>query len=138
MAKKFPDLNKDGKITQADVLKGRGVFNEGGLSDIEKVMRIVRGMSMSEAKAETPEEAEEARQRGQQLLDTFDESVLRKAYQRMDAERDAMAMGSLLVAPERETYSKGKLIKKALKSLDGDDIPKEKIKTTESGVKIDT
>ena len=30
MAKKFPDLNKDGKVTQADILKGRGVFNEGG------------------------------------------------------------------------------------------------------------
>ena len=27
---KFPDLNKDGKVTQADVLKGRGVFQEGG------------------------------------------------------------------------------------------------------------
>ena len=27
---KFPDLNKDGKITQADILKGRGVFKEGG------------------------------------------------------------------------------------------------------------
>ena len=26
----FPDLNKDGKITQADILKGRGVFQEGG------------------------------------------------------------------------------------------------------------
>ena len=28
----FPDLNKDGKVTQADVLKGRGVkgFNRGG------------------------------------------------------------------------------------------------------------
>jgi len=138
MAKKFPDLTGDGKVTQADVLKGRGVFNKGGLSDIEKVMRIVRGMSMSEEKAETPEEAEKARQRGQQLLDTFDESVLRKAYQRMDAERDAMAMGSLMMAPEREAYGKGKLIKKALKSLDGDDIPKEKIKTTESGVEIDT
>ena len=25
MAKKFPDLNKDGEITQADVLMGRGV-----------------------------------------------------------------------------------------------------------------
>tara|TARA_R100000805_G_C3586999_1_gene89574 strand:- start:576 stop:716 length:141 start_codon:yes stop_codon:yes gene_type:complete len=23
--KKFPDLNKDGKITRADILKGRGV-----------------------------------------------------------------------------------------------------------------
>ena len=27
---KFPDLTGDGKVTQADVLKGRGVFNEGG------------------------------------------------------------------------------------------------------------
>lgn len=26
----FPDLNKDGKITQADILKGRGVFAMGG------------------------------------------------------------------------------------------------------------
>ena len=61
MAKKFPDLTGDGKVTQADVLKGRGVFNEGGLNDIEKVIRIVRGMAMSEEKAETPEEAEKAR-----------------------------------------------------------------------------
>ena len=30
MAKKFPDLNKDGKITKADILKGRGVFSKGG------------------------------------------------------------------------------------------------------------
>ena len=28
--KKFPDLTGDGKVTQADVLKGRGVFQEGG------------------------------------------------------------------------------------------------------------
>ena len=27
---KFPDLNKDGKVTQADILKGRGVFKKGG------------------------------------------------------------------------------------------------------------
>ena len=29
----FPDLNKDGKVTRADVLKGRGVegFNNGGM-----------------------------------------------------------------------------------------------------------
>ena len=26
----FPDLNKDGKTTQADILKGRGVFKKGG------------------------------------------------------------------------------------------------------------
>ena len=31
MAKKdFPDLTGDGKVTRADVLKGRGVFQEGG------------------------------------------------------------------------------------------------------------
>ena len=32
MAKSFPDLNKDGEVTRADVLKGRGVegFKKGG------------------------------------------------------------------------------------------------------------
>ena len=31
MAKKdFPDLTGDGKVTRADILKGRGVFSEGG------------------------------------------------------------------------------------------------------------
>ena len=33
MAKKFPDLTGDGKVTQADILKGRGVFKMGGLAD---------------------------------------------------------------------------------------------------------
>jgi hypothetical protein len=28
MKKNFPDLNKDGKITQADILMGRGVFKK--------------------------------------------------------------------------------------------------------------
>ena len=28
MAKKFPDLNKDGKITKADILIGRGVIKK--------------------------------------------------------------------------------------------------------------
>ena len=28
MAKKFPDLNKDGKITTADILMGRGVIKK--------------------------------------------------------------------------------------------------------------
>ena len=31
-AKPFPDLNKDGKVTKADILKGRGVFQEGGVT----------------------------------------------------------------------------------------------------------
>ena len=30
--KSFPDLNRDGKITRADVLKGRGVFKSGGIA----------------------------------------------------------------------------------------------------------
>ena len=31
MAKKFPDLTGDGKVTKADVLKGRGVYKKGGV-----------------------------------------------------------------------------------------------------------
>jgi len=30
--KKFPDLTGDGKVTRADVLKGRGVFKSGGIA----------------------------------------------------------------------------------------------------------
>lgn len=30
-AKSFPDLNKDGKITKADILKGRGVIAKSGM-----------------------------------------------------------------------------------------------------------
>ena len=38
MAKKFPDLTGDGKVTQADILKGRGVFQEGGSVDDQMMM----------------------------------------------------------------------------------------------------
>lgn len=37
MAKKFPDLTGDGKITQADVLKGRGVGESEGMKKGGKV-----------------------------------------------------------------------------------------------------
>ena len=32
---KFPDLTGDGKVTKADILKGRGVFQEGGDVDMQ-------------------------------------------------------------------------------------------------------
>ncbi|NBS67387.1 hypothetical protein EBT31_00535 [bacterium] len=36
MASKFPDLNDDGKVTQADILKGRGVLKKGGAVKSDK------------------------------------------------------------------------------------------------------
>ena len=41
--KAFPDLTGDGKITKADVLKGRGVFIKGGMS--KKADMITKNMS---------------------------------------------------------------------------------------------
>ena len=41
--KAFPDLTGDGKITKADVLKGRGVFKKGGMS--KKADMITKNMS---------------------------------------------------------------------------------------------
>jgi hypothetical protein len=49
--KAFPDLNKDGKITRADVLKGRGVFKKGGYAE-----------DMSEEHEGMESRAEEARE----------------------------------------------------------------------------
>ena len=44
MAKKdFPDLTGDGKVTQKDILKGRGVFNTGG--KVKKKGMAVGGMA---------------------------------------------------------------------------------------------
>jgi hypothetical protein len=43
--KAFPDLNKDGKVTKADVLKGRGVIKKkGGI--IKKADMITKDMPM--------------------------------------------------------------------------------------------
>ena len=40
MSKKFPDLTGDGKVTRADILKGRGVFKKGGSSKfIQKAIK---------------------------------------------------------------------------------------------------
>ena len=40
MRKKFPDLTGDGEVTQADILKGRGVFKKGGSSKfIQKAIK---------------------------------------------------------------------------------------------------
>ena len=35
--KTFPDLNKDGKVTQADILKGRGVIDQTYLPDFSMI-----------------------------------------------------------------------------------------------------
>ena len=38
---KFPDLTGDGEVTQADILKGRGVFNKGGRAYGENEMGMI-------------------------------------------------------------------------------------------------
>ena len=38
----FPDLTGDGKVTQADVLKGRGVFKKGGSVNKKKIIRAAK------------------------------------------------------------------------------------------------
>ena len=44
--KSFPDLNKDGKITKADILKGRGVIAKKGTS----VSKMKSGGKMGKCK----------------------------------------------------------------------------------------
>ena len=38
----FPDLTGDGKVTKADVLKGRGVFKKGGSVNKKKIIRAAK------------------------------------------------------------------------------------------------
>lgn len=53
---KFPDLNKDGKITEADILKGRGVFQEGGDVDSQMAMLMQPQQEQQMASDEDMEE----------------------------------------------------------------------------------
>ena len=48
MAEKFPDLTGDGKVTQADILKGRGVFQVGGSIDDQMEMAMNQPMMPDE------------------------------------------------------------------------------------------
>ena len=40
--KSFPDLTGDGKITKADILKGRGVFAMGGPVKLKLIMLLTK------------------------------------------------------------------------------------------------
>jgi hypothetical protein len=53
----FPDLNKDGEVTYADVLKGRGVFQEGGSID-DQMMMVMTPPMESEIEPEMPMESD--------------------------------------------------------------------------------
>ena len=128
MAKKFPDLTGDGKVTQADVLKGRGVFNTGNEVDVEERQKqYIRSLLASQMISQMPDETEtqaKARQeRIQKELDTeqkINESLFMEV---MKEGRNDMAMGgSLMMPPEREQKFLGALAKagiKAAKKFDG-------------------
>ena len=62
--KSFPDLNKDGKITKADILKGRGVIAEKG-SKVAKAKKAANGvMSSTTTPMQRAERARVAIERG--------------------------------------------------------------------------
>ena len=122
MAKKFPDLNKDGKVTQADVLKGRGVFKDGNEVDVEEnqkeyIRSLLESQMISKMPNETQAEATARQERIQQELDMeqkINESLFMEV---MKEDRKPKAKGSLMMPPEREMYGKGKLIKKLVGTL---------------------
>ena len=57
---RFPDLNKDGKVTRADILKGRGVFNGGG-----KVDELLKKLDSSSSKRQPQIAPEDSRDHGE-------------------------------------------------------------------------
>jgi hypothetical protein len=111
MAKEFPDLTGDGKVTQADVLKGRGVFSKGSEVE-EKQKQYIRDLLASQMISQMPDETEaeaKARQeRIQQELD-IEQKINESLFMEVIKEdRKDMAMGgSLMMPPEREQASRG-------------------------------
>jgi hypothetical protein len=116
MAKKFPDLTGDGKVTQADVLKGRGVFNPGGPTNkmtaaqenAQSYIRLYEQMQISLRKAKDEKERQRIIQQFNRQTQNFDDSAIFEANRMMDAMRDMKAGGgSLMIPPEREALVGG-------------------------------
>ena len=138
MAKKFPDLTGDGKVTYADVLKGRDVFVSG--SEVDGYASLLNEFELSESKAETEEELQQVKERREafigdlesnaELQRAFDAKYKRVLIKDEDGSsryyhvpREDMAMGgSLMLPPEREKKGLGAIVKagvKAAKKFDG-------------------
>ena len=116
MAKEFPDLTGDGKVTQADVLKGRGVFNPGGPTNkmtaaqenAQSYIKLYEQMQISLRKAKDEKERQRIIEQFNRQTQNFDDSAIFEANRMMDAMRDMKAGGgSLMMPPEREALAGG-------------------------------
>lgn len=98
----FPDLTGDGKVTKADVLKGRGVFAEGSKVNEQDMFRKQYEQYQKELAAAKDEEARrEIMENFQMQTQNIDSSVKMKVLKEMDRKREADG-GSMLVPPEME------------------------------------
>ena len=103
----FPDLTGDGKVTEADVLKGRGVFAEGSEVNEQDMFRKQYEQYQKELAAAKDEEARrEIMENFQMQTQNIDSSVKMKVLKEMDRKREADG-GSMLVPPEMpvDTYT---------------------------------
>ena len=86
--KPFPDLTGDGKVTQADILKGRGVgvgekdekeLDEGAIEDAERDAQQAINKAKSEiASASSPPPVQNTDNMGADMTDPMEEDALRK------------------------------------------------------------
>ena len=66
--KKFPDLTGDGKVTRADVLKGRGVFAEGGKVKVKDKVKD-KGAFETESRRQRQKQRQRIKRNGEGLRD---------------------------------------------------------------------
>ena len=105
MAKKFPDLNKDGKITQADVLMGRGVDldrdnkAEGSmLVPPERQKRSIGSLigRLATKAVITPELQSKATKAGKAFNESGKDDFLDRAVDKFEANEKIMKYGKLI------------------------------------------
>jgi len=113
----FPDLNKDGKITKADILKGRGVIAKKGM----KVKKAQGGLSLLSKKQSDKQMNEAPVRKGASrtpILGLRKEIVNEgiKNADVMDSKFDPIKMQKLRAdAAKKSYYKKGGVIKKTMK-----------------------
>ena len=89
-AEGFPDLTGDGKTTYADVLKGRGVFNEGG--DVDEQMSMLMGPQEELPETEMESEMEMEMESDSEMEDNYLDFIIDEA---LSEEEEDMLMSKL-------------------------------------------
>ena len=128
VAKKFPDLTGDGKVTQADILKGRGVkgFKEGKTVKASNRQKAQKQRDKQARKLALEEmEGRTTRSKDRSALDRFYDDVVPDVVKAPAVVKAKRARAEKKVQEEMGSFESGGVVKAAILIMDSGPQPEK-------------